>query len=881
MAFTKHASFEQAEVLELKGSPVRRATASLDKLSDFDEYRTDDGYLYARIRAISSRVNKNNDGWPSIELAGSPEIFEKHARQSSTGFTVEAADGNKEYGFATFLGKPIFVDHNNSDPKRTRGAIVDAKLKVVSLDRISKHDKYYSSGDVDPQHLPPTEVELLLEIDAKKFPKLAKAIRNGDIDGFSMGCDVVYSVCSHCGNKAESPEEYCSHIVMKGAHHDYKTADGKRISRKSYENCYKIKFFEISAVFDPADETALAKEIRAGIEKEAVLENGFGIDVEGDPVRPWNWDEYHELVNTMVEKGISRNVAEEAAVRKLDDQKLHDPIYGEGGSYGEIPFQPHLPDYDQRVDRSGLPVGIPSRKPVMNDPFMSSTHTAENPLPNSFHTKAPENVDTTREEQKCPICGNDMDGETCKVCGYDKPPEGFGNPDLQKAQQIEEEMKEKDMAAAGQGGAPETGPQGMQEGIEGPGVQNQPGSFLQQKTRNQGPTASVMSEMRWEPKLDPRVAARINQHEQPVRTTSKPATNEPVKETVTKDQTKPVTSSVTPTMRTAQQLIAAAQNKTGDTMSTKTADGPTGPAAAPDTRTDVTGVGGVIEDSNEEASRADSQVTVTDIGGTGVDSVEADSTTSLPTAGEGSDDSGFNKDKNIEAIPTKTYDDSDGTEKGITDTVTRESLEGNQNKDSAAHQSYDSEPFPNDEIEGGSANKGTQPVDEVGKAGDRVDVLKAVTSPENNSGPTKTWSGTDGNKIYRQQDPVTNEVVWNNTDSAWTSHFLAALKVADKEVELGLISQDDKYNRLSELSAQTDDVISNTDETLSKVKTAGLERLAAARTAGVTSLPRAFGRRTAAPEGAFGKTFERVAVDTHEEPEILDEEALDSQLFTR
>jgi hypothetical protein len=77
MALTKYASLESAEVLELKSSPERSKTASLRTLSDFHDYRTEDGYLYARIRAISSRVNKNHDGWPTVELAGGPEDWEK------------------------------------------------------------------------------------------------------------------------------------------------------------------------------------------------------------------------------------------------------------------------------------------------------------------------------------------------------------------------------------------------------------------------------------------------------------------------------------------------------------------------------------------------------------------------------------------------------------------------------------------------------------------------------------------------------------------------------------------------------------------------------------------------------------------------------------
>jgi hypothetical protein len=777
MSLTKYASFEVSEILEVKGSPVRRH-ASLDKLSDYDNYRTSDGYMYVRIRAISSRVNKNHDGWPSVELAGSPEIFERHAKQSSTGFTVEAADGDKKYGFATFVGKPIFVDHHNSDPKRARGVIVDAKLNVSSLDREAALDSYYSSSDLDKEHAPPTEVELLLEVDAKSFPTFAKAIESGELDGFSMGCDVERSKCSHCGNIATNPDEYCSHIVMKGAHHDFKTADGKRVARKSYENCYGISFFEISGVFEPADETALTKEVRANVHREA----------------------------------------------------------------------------------AGLP-----------------QFTAENPLPQSFHTTAPEEIDTLRQEQICPVCGSDMDGETCDACGYVKPPKGFDNPDLEKAKHIEQEMKENGEAEIeGDEASPTAENIGDQQE---PPTEKQPGSYLQQ-TRNTQPTASVKSDMNWKPILHPKVAARINPNEKPLKTTSKPATNEPTQERVISDQTTPVTAS----MLTARRLMQAAQtNHTGDSMSTKTADGPTPPDASADKRVDVTGVGGVIEPSNDAASAADAQVDVTGTGSTGVSDVEAQSTQDLPAAGRDSDDSGFNKDKTTEdSGPTATFGDSDGTEKGVSDPVTGESLEGNQNKDSSARTALDAAPFPNDEIEGGSANQGTQPADPVGKAQNRVDVLDATTTPSNNSGPTTTWSGTDGTAVERQQDPITRELQPNNTDNAWTSHIVSSMKLADQEVELGLISKEQKYERIAEIEQQDPAEIRAQLDTLSRVKTAGLNKLAQARTAGVTSFPRAFGQRTAAPQGAFGKTFERIASgEESAEEQVVDETVLDSALFSR
>ncbi len=840
MGLTKYASFEDAEVLDVKGSSARLHTASLDKLGDYQDYRTGDGYMYVRLRAISSRVNKNHDGWPSVELAGGPSIFDHYAKQSATGFTVEASDGDQNYGFATFLGKPNFIDHNNSDPKRARGVVVDAKLKVLPMEHFAGEDTYWGSQSMDPEHAPPTEVELLIEIDAQRFPKYAKAVRDSEIDGFSMGCDVESSKCSHCGHVATNPSEYCSHIIMKGAHHDYKTADGKHISRKSYENCYGIHFFEISAVFDPADETALAREVRAAMNNEGIPPR---------PGRPKG-----ECPACRGTGRIHSGIEDEAQQSTAD--VLCSTCHGTGKT-------------------------------------SSFHHTAENPLPQSFETSAPEEVDTMRQEHNCPVCGENMEGETCDVCGYVEPPKGLDNPDLQKAQELQQAQDigsqntvNQNLQGAEMGGGPPAPPEGQQAphgGHGGPGA----GAV------NSLATAAVMGDMRWSPKLDAKTAAKINHLERPIKTGKKPATNDPAHPTVIKSPQRPVTSG----MRTAQDLIAAAKNNhQGDTMSTKVADGPTPPGdTSADVRVDATGVGGVIDSSNEAASDATgsrgqdgahAQVDVTGVGSTGVTDVGADSTESLPTAAEGSDDSGYNKDKTTEdSGPTATYGDSDGTEKGFTDGVTNESLEGNQNKDSAAHVGYDSKPFYDQPgLSGGSANQGTEPVDAVGKAGERVDVLQPATTPEKStSGPTTTWHGTDGapqgsSKVYKQQDPVTTEVSEVYHDG-WTSHIVASLKLADLEVELGLTPKDEKYDRIAELEAWSGDNIGTRLDTLSQVKTAGMKRLAS-RQVKATRLPALFGQRTAAPED--GDERVQLEYDGEVSSEVTqDEESLDSALFSR
>lgn len=892
--------------------------------------------MYVRIRAISSRVNKNHDGWPSTELAGGSDILNAH-KHSGTGFTVEAKDGNKKRGFASFVGKPIFVDHNNTNPKRGRGVIVDSKFRVLDQHTASQDD-YWKSSDVDPEHLPASEIELLLEVDAKQYPKFAKAIKDGHLDGFSMGANVEYTKCSHCGNEAHDPAEFCSHVLMKGAHHDYKTADGKRISRKSYENCYGCGFFEISGVFDPADETALAREVRASVEKESIAIDPYSDSDEGitvpDPARPNDEAQLNDKAMEYHMQGVPWEDSVEMARNNL--MKHWGPKQTlPGASDGQVYTPKRLEFYrgqpgDPEFDANGMPgrgglEGFPPpiypnqvlapdqnaafhsdaqdalneqwpHRPVQNDPRWSAVlkdparlafeRLAENPLPQEMMTKAPDEVDTLRQEQTCPVCGADMDSEQCKVCGYTKPPKEFDNPDLQEAQKVRDEMKAQDEAQADPSQDPSAPPAPQSP----PPSTGGPGGPLTSKPPM---TASVTNDMRWTPKVHARVAARINQIERPVGPAGSQTTNEPKDAVVLSDQTKPVTSAVTPAMRTARQLIAAAQKNNGETMNTRTADGPTPPGdTAADKRVDVTGVGGIDQASNEEASKADAQVDVVGVGGTGVSDVSPDSTESLPTAGESSDDSGFNTDKTTEdSGPTKTFDDSDGSHSGVGDPVTSETpywVDESKWSRVILHSDDNDAPFVQQEQQGGSVNdltktpsKGTEPADPVGKADERVDLYERVNSPENNSGPTKTWSGTDGNGVTKQVDPVTHE------DQEWggvkvpdvTLHtnsktrFINAGRLVDSELELGLYSQDEKYAKLAEYMDADPRVVATKIQTLAQVKVAGQKVAAQHKLA--TRVPRAFGSKTTA-----NHDFQRIASE-EEKKETVDDSLLDSALFGR
>lgn len=187
------------------------------------EWKMREGFIYTQVRAISARINQNYDGWPSQELKKS---------------------------YKTFIGKPVFVNHQNFDPSKARGKVIAARYVEAG------DDKY---------------IETVMEIDAQRFPKLAHEIKTGGMDSVSMGVEAGFTICSYCGNKAVDVPEFCAHV---------KYHKGQVLPRRNertgstedvliYEKCYKLGFFELSYVFDPADETAVVSRVIAAAAEEA------------------------------------------------------------------------------------------------------------------------------------------------------------------------------------------------------------------------------------------------------------------------------------------------------------------------------------------------------------------------------------------------------------------------------------------------------------------------------------------------------------------------------------------------------------------------------------------------------------------------------------
>jgi hypothetical protein len=472
-------------------STVRGSRVSF--FDDFPEVTPKPGTILVRTRAISARVNKNFDGFESAEL---------------------------KKAYRTFIGRPVFVNHQNSNYRTTRGIVRGSVYKENGT------DKY---------------IDLLIEVDARAYPKLAAEIESGRLDGVSMGCfapntpitladgstkpiekievddeivthkgqvepvtyvmvrpydgpmvtlvistlsdaivltsehpvwsrseslhaesnwvpaievavgdwvftparavkenarfvpgetwpckdglwrrvletttdhgylpevynldvdgddsyvageiavhncDVGFTVCSYCGNTARDPYEFCDHVLaFKGAILERISENFEKQAVLVYEQCKNVSFFEISFVFDPADETALVQEVFV--------------------------------------PGASHHAND------LDP-------------YGAAP----TPGTDPASIMSGPTPGASYAQPPGPYP---SPDEAVLPKLGYGETIAPPQVDTMREEQNCPQCGDEgFDGKECQLCQFRMPPEELQEPNLDQAKQVDLRQRPLDRQA--------------------------------------------------------------------------------------------------------------------------------------------------------------------------------------------------------------------------------------------------------------------------------------------------------------------------------------------------------------------------------------------------------------------------------------------------
>ena len=221
----KTASNDDTEKKDKKPSDGK---SGLEKIVEFDPE-----FLYVRVRAVTANIPNNNG-----------DLFEEKELRRT---------------FKTFINQRVFKNHKSDDVTNAVGRIIDA----VWVD--------------DPKDSKHSYVECLLEIDRKKDPELVRGIEKGYISDCSMGARIEYSVCSCCGNKAHTEDEYCACVKKyKGQHfcpeHKRKCGD-----EGIYESNFGVEFFELSFVTDGADKQAIVKEVVASSKRMAEMKVKFAL----------------------------------------------------------------------------------------------------------------------------------------------------------------------------------------------------------------------------------------------------------------------------------------------------------------------------------------------------------------------------------------------------------------------------------------------------------------------------------------------------------------------------------------------------------------------------------------------------------------------------
>ena len=230
-------ALNKPEGWEIYNFPNQIKTASIniegEDLGGFDlkeATKEHPDFLYVKIFAIrEDEVNDNGDAFSPTELK-------------------KAAH--------TFIGVPLFTNHQNDDVEKAKGECVH-----------SWYDK--ESGGIF----------IIGRIDKLAYPKLARGIEQGYVKGASMGTSVEFSLCSVCHNSAATSDFYCTHVQerknkkysgeIKCRYHESKDVDKedkcplcrstkddiktlKHSEQQIYEHNYGLKFIENSFVVNPA-----------------------------------------------------------------------------------------------------------------------------------------------------------------------------------------------------------------------------------------------------------------------------------------------------------------------------------------------------------------------------------------------------------------------------------------------------------------------------------------------------------------------------------------------------------------------------------------------------------------------------------------------------
>jgi len=153
--------------------------------------------------------NRNGDGFPSEPVAGKidpDQVLTKH--------------------YQSYKKAHVFRHHVNSDPAKAIGRVKEAFWNPYMR-----------------------RVEILEDFEHSKAPDLLEKIAAGEYPSKSLGCRIKYDVCTLCGNRAKTRQDYCDHLKYEMGRIDSHTGKQAAALNPSPD------FFDSSWVIRPADRT--------------------------------------------------------------------------------------------------------------------------------------------------------------------------------------------------------------------------------------------------------------------------------------------------------------------------------------------------------------------------------------------------------------------------------------------------------------------------------------------------------------------------------------------------------------------------------------------------------------------------------------------------
>lgn len=116
--------------------------------------------------------------------------------------------------YRLWRGQPVFVEHDNQDPTKASGVIVDVALRRLP--------------GFGTQEKPLYKLLFLKAIDRSKNPTLANAILKKEVGMISMGSYVDHYTCSVCNAELGR----CSHLNPKAQYDFYVNANNELVYRQ-------------------------------------------------------------------------------------------------------------------------------------------------------------------------------------------------------------------------------------------------------------------------------------------------------------------------------------------------------------------------------------------------------------------------------------------------------------------------------------------------------------------------------------------------------------------------------------------------------------------------------------------------------------------------